>query len=310
MLFKAPKNFTVNFILDFLSKIEKTFDWKQKAIPNVQIDLSEVEKTDILGLLIFYKFIDYTYANYCFRKPQIFVEEYYNNIWSKYEFDKLIQAYIANNEVTEKPFKEFKVILEDKFIIAPQALLRESNYSKEYLEAEFIPKIEQYYENRPKIPDLIFSCFSEILLNFWEHAVSDTKSVILADGNQSKIEIACADTGTGIITNLQSFFANKYRKEELLTKAVERGITSKPKTNHMGFGLWIVNELVTANNGRLRLISQGYYFYNDFGKIKSGKCAYWPGTIIYVNLNLDKPRTLVDVLSSPIKYNLKINFTS
>ena len=71
----------------------------------------------------------------------------------------------------------------------------------------------------------------------------------------------------------------------MLSKCVQRGVTSKPNSNHMGFGLWLVNELITLNNGRLHLYSQGHYYFNDFGKIKKGLCAFWPGTIIYLNIN-------------------------
>ena len=36
----------------------------------------------------------------------------------------------------------------------------------------------------------------------------------------------------------------------------------------MGYGLWILNEIVTATKGRLHLYSEGAYVFNDFGKIK------------------------------------------
>ena len=309
MEFQAPKNFTKNFIPEFLRKIEKTFYWKNKLVPNINIDLSNIKKIDILGLLIIYKYIDFTYTHFCFKKPNLQVESYIEDAWNEYEFDKLIKAYISNKEVTELPFKQFKIKVEEKFIIAPQALLRNSTYTNEYLTNEFIPKIEQYYNKDSKTTDLIFSCFSEILLNFWEHAVLDTKSVIIADGNKDKIEIACADTGIGIISNLDTIFKDKINPIEYLSKSVQKGVTSKPNSNHMGFGLWLVNELVKLNNGRLHLYSEGYFYFNDYGKIKTGPCSYWPGTIIYVNLNLKNPKTLSELLSSTINKNLKINFT-
>lgn len=309
MVIQAPKYLTKNFIPQFLRKVEKTFEWKNKQVPNVQIDLSTIQEADILGLLIIYKYIDFTYTHYCFKKPNLHIDHYINDTWAKYEFDELIRAYISNKEVTDKPFKEFRIKLENNFIIAPQALLRNSNYSNEYLQNEFIPKLGKYYNNEQKITDLIFSCFSEILLNFWEHAVQDTKSVIIADGNKSKIEIACADTGKGIVSNLNDFFGESCKKADLLKKSVEKGITSKPNSNHMGFGLWLVNELVKLNNGRFHIYSQGYYYFNDFGKIKSGSCPFWPGTIIYINLNLNNPKTLSDLLSLNVSNKLKINFT-
>lgn len=308
MEFQAPKNLTKNFIVEFLRKIEITFGWKGKAVRNVAIDLSKIQKIDILGLLVIYKYIDFTSTHKCFYEPTLWVDEYINDVWRQYEFDKLIQAYMNNNE-TDKPFKDLKVTYDDRFILAPQALLRNSNYSNEYLKKEFIPKIQQYYKENPKVTDLIFSCFSEILLNFWEHAVDDTRSIIIADGNPDVIDIACADTGIGIISSLKPHFKN-LKDIELISKAVERGVTSKPNTNHMGFGLWLVNELVKLNNGKLHLYSEGYFYYNNFGKIKSGACPYWPGTIIYVNLNLKNPKTFVDLNLPELSRKLKINFTT
>jgi hypothetical protein len=40
---------------------------------------------------------------------------------------------------------------------------------------------------------MILLTFSEILLNFWEHATEDTKSIIVAHGNKDQIEIALGE---------------------------------------------------------------------------------------------------------------------
>jgi hypothetical protein len=304
----APKRITKNSVQEFLRKFEFTLSWKDKLVANIQINLNSVVEVDILGLLIIYKYIDFTYHNNCFRKPELITNSYIDSSWTKYEFDKLILAYVSNKDVTEKAFKEFRIKFDGKFIIAPQALLRTGNYTKDYLENEFIPKLSNYYNDDIKVTDLIFSCFSEILLNFWEHAVADTKSVIMADGNKEKIEIACADTGIGIISNLSNQF-NDINLSELLSLSVEKGVTSKPNSNHMGFGLWLVNELISLNYGRLHLYSQGYYYYNDFGRISKGKCPYWPGTIIYINLYLSNPKTISDLIPNDFSKELKIKFT-
>lgn len=308
-VFSLPKNLTVNYVEDFLSTVEKTFKWKDQAKPDIAVNLQKVEKIDIIGLLVLYKYIDFTYHNYCFKKPKLNSSPFMNSAWKKYEFEELFLAFIENKGITDKAYKDFKVKVEDKFIIAPQALLRNTSYTSEYLKQEFIPKIESYYKFDSKCVDIIFGCFSEILLNFWEHAPTDTKSVIIADGNKSKIEIACADTGIGIVENLFKFYKGKIPKDQILRKALEKGVTSKPNSNHMGFGLWLVNELVTANNGRFYLYSQGFYYHNNFGKIKSGKFPFWPGTIVYVNINLTKPKNLSDILNGADLLKIKINFT-
>lgn len=37
-------------------------------------------------------------------------------------------------------------------------------------------------------------------------------------------------------------------------------------TNHMGYGLWILDEIVTATQGKLHIYSEGAYIFNNHGK--------------------------------------------
>jgi signal transduction histidine kinase len=154
---------------------------------------------------------------------------------------------------------------------------------------------------------MILLVFSEILLNFWEHAIEDTESIIVAHGNSQNIEIACADTGNGIISTLGgSMISENFRPEQILLESLKRGVTSKKMTNHMGYGLWILDQITTMVKGRLHIYSQGAYYYNEYGSKKSGRCGYWQGTIVYISLPLQKPKTLVDIeplVSSEIKIN-------
>lgn len=119
-------------------------------------------------------------------------------------------------------------------------------------------------------------------MNFWEHAVNDTKSIIVASGNKVKVEIACADTGNGVISTLSPTLVHQISKEEVLVKSLEKGITSKKMTNHMGYGLWILNEIVTATKGRLHLYSEGAYVFNDFGKIKKALVLFGRDNHYYI----------------------------
>ncbi len=78
----------------------------------------------------------------------------------------------------------------------------------------------------------------------------------------------------------------------------------------MGYGLWILNEIVTATKGRLHLYSEGAYVFNDFGKIKKGPCSFWQGTIIYISLPLVNPQSLSDIKGVEFDKlkNIKIKF--
>lgn len=312
IVFRGPAKFTLNSIEDFLKEYEIVFSWKEKMVPNVQMVFDNVQKIGMIGLLLIYKVIDFTYKNNCFKKPKLFPSQELDNAWHEFEFWELMKAYISNKDVTEKAYKEFKVKVDNQFIIAPQALLRNTTYTQEYLQEEFLPKISNHYSYNDRIITNVFTCLSEILLNFWEHAVEDTKSIILANGNKSKVEIACADTGQGIISTLSKFYPNlKGYPEEILAKSLERGVTSKRHTYHMGYGLWIVNEIIKNNNSRLHIYSEGAYYKNDYGKVMVGRCGYWRGTIVYINLDITNPKTPNDFnIIDPRTFNdLKINFT-
>jgi hypothetical protein len=311
ILFEFPKILKPNSIYQLLNSLERAFSMEEKLEPNVIINLQKVKKTSLLGILLNYKFIEYTYKHNCFRKPELFVNDYIEKEWERYGFTKLIYSFVSNRDLTERNYKNLKVQVDDRFIIAPQALLRSKNYSDKFLKTEFLPKIENYYKKDDKVVSMIFLCLSEILLNFWEHAIDDTNSILVAEGNENHIEIACADTGNGIITTLNRVFENSsINRPNTLKKSVEKYVTSKKMTNHMGYGLWILNQIAKRTNGRFHIYSEGAYFKNDFSKEIADKCGYWKGTIIYLSLPLKNPITLSDLENhNDNKFNdIKINW--
>jgi hypothetical protein len=309
--FDFPKILKINNTVQLLNSLEKAFSMEEQLIPDAKIDLGKVKKTSLIGILLNYKFVEYTYKHNCFRKPEMIVNPYIEKEWERYGFTKLIHSFISNKDLTERNYKNLKVKVDDRFIIAPQALLRSKDYSDRFLKSEFLPKIENYYSKNDKVVSMIFLCLSEILLNFWEHAVDDTNSILVAEGNENHIEIACADTGNGIITTLNKVYENSsIDRANTLKKSVEKFITSKKMTNHMGYGLWILNQITTKTKGRFHIYSEGAFFKNDFGKEFADKCGYWKGTIIYLSLPLKNPVTLTDIENHDNKKfnDIKINW--
>jgi len=296
MIIEIPKILKLNDIATFLMRIEKVFSMQEKMEPNVIIDLTKIKKTSVLGILLIYKLIDYTYHHNCFKRPNLNVNEFIKKEWHRYGFFELIESYVSNKDISENSYKGLRIHVEDKFIIAPQPLLRKDNYSNKVLKDKFLPKIEKYYSHDDKAVSMIFLCLSEVLLNFWEHAVEDTKSILVAEGNKQVIEIACADTGNGIVSTLgKTLHAQNYSKQQILKKSVEKGVTSKSMTNHMGYGLWILDEIIKLTNGKLHIYSQGAFYRNDMGNKQSGECGFWQGAIIYLSLPLRNPKTLSDI---------------
>lgn len=311
MMFDFPKILKPNSTVQLLNSLEKAFSLEEQLIPDAKINLSKVKNTSLLGILLNYKFIEYTYKHNCFRKPEMIVNDYIEKQWERYGFTKLIHSFVSNKDLTERNYKNLRVQIDERFIIAPQALLRSKDYSDKFMKSEFLPKIEDYYKRNDKVVSMIFLCLSEILLNFWEHAVDDTNSILVAEGNNSHIEIACADTGNGIITTLNKVFENSsIDRANTLKKSVEKYVTSKKMTNHMGYGLWILNQITTKTKGRFHIYSEGAFFKNDFGKEIADKCGYWKGTIIYLSLPLKNPVTLTDIENHDNKKfnDIKINW--
>lgn len=162
-----------------------------------------------------------------------------------------------------------------------------------------MPNIKEYYDFSPKVVEMIFGCFSEMLLNFWEHAITDTRSIIVAEGDKHGINIVCADTGDGIISTLSNLskYKNK-RQNALLRLAFNKNITSKEHDpNHMGCGLWIIDQTVSLSNGEMWVFSEGWCYHNNNGKKDVIETGYWKGTIIAVYLPTKNPITMNDIMN-------------
>ncbi|WP_157811517.1 ATP-binding protein [Lacinutrix sp. Bg11-31] len=305
-----PKNLGVNSINLVLTEFKDVFNYNEQRLTGYVLDLSKIRKINVLGMLIVYKIIEYSVEKKCFQNPEIHYEELMEDKWAEFEFIPILNSYIKEVDSSQS-FKNLKIQLTDKFILAPQPLLRNSDFTDKYLKNKFLPKIKQYYQGRDKVISMVFTCFSEILLNFWEHAVDDTKSIMIADGNKNYMEIACSDTGNGIISTLKKNPKyNGFSNTELISKCVNKNVTSKENTYHMGFGLWIIDQIVKEVKGRFHLFSEGVHYSNEYGKVKIKNTGFWQGTIVYIALPLNNAKSLCDIdrFKTKAMDNIKIDF--
>ncbi|MBO4417853.1 MAG: HAMP domain-containing histidine kinase [Bacteroidales bacterium] len=174
---------------------------------------------------------------------------------------------------------------EDTIYIAPIVLSKDSDVYADK-EEEIYQKIRAYYNADSTVVGTIMSCLSEVGSNFIRHAEESTNSVMVARGNKDFFELACADTGIGTITSLRPVLNGKYQVHEVLRKALEPGVTSKPGTNHSGSGLWLISKYVSFSKGDLFLFSEGAFCHQKKSNFKMGQCGKWKGTIIYVIIPL------------------------
>lgn len=305
----APKKFRANTLKKFIDDCSIIFNYINKNEAGLFLDLTKIRECNIIGVLLIYKVMEFSVNKNCFLNPHYEMSSEFSDCISKYGFTNLIQSLIADKIATEKEFENLKISVTDNFIIAPQALLRNDTYSSEILNEKFTPKIQEYYSYDRKVTSMIFTCFSEIFLNFWEHANDDTQSIIVANGHKKNIEIACADNGIGVLSSLNNSGKSSTSDLKTFISSLEKGVTSKKFSNHMGFGLWLIDEIVKRSKGRLHLYSEGYYYQREFDKVEYGKCGFWQGSVIYLSLPLNNPVTLADIEEiNTNKLKLNINW--
>lgn len=294
MKIETPKFFTLKHIEDFLSDISVYLERENKQEPNFVLDVSKIKEICLLGQLVLYKFISYTVENKCFDSPKMLGinNEILKEQLGRSGFWELIDTYVKkpnNKKAIVKSYNNLKIVSEDDFLIAPQKLLRNDSDNKEKLENEYLDEVLKFYSNTQKAHTICF-CIAELFSNFWSHATLDAGTVMVARGNGNNIEICFADTGEGIINS----FVNsdkKYKKsskKQLMKMALSKNGTSKPNTNHLGLGLYMINCVVSKGTQNIFKIYSDTeeYTYDAKNKGVYKSISYWKGTITYLKLNI------------------------
>ena len=310
IIYKTPKNFCAQNARFFLKNIEGVFKLDYSETNGVFFNVMQTKQIDLLGLLLVYKFLNYTVKKQCFANPQTDLK---NNKTISSELKRLGFQKLVDENFTIKDPDDTKTEFTEMggFFLAPIVLERRGGADKDNI---IETKIRNYYDDT-QISQGLLQCIGEISSNFQEHAVSDTKSVLVARGNKKQIEIACADNGSGIISTLMPSLNKNYSKcrYEVIKKSIEENVTSKAKEGHMGCGLWIVNQFVTNTNGVMYIFSQDGYLMNKKGTIKCGQSPFWKGTIVYVNMPLSNKEVFSKIMKEKeinieLKYpNIELN---
>lgn len=295
MIFLVPKKMTAQYIGHFVNAFEMLFKVNQHTT-DVVIDAYEVSELGMLGCLLLYKVMEYGTHVKKLLSPKINIEDSAFGVYAKVGFGELFGK-VSNFKINSGlKYKEF-----DGFFIAP-INLNVKDYDN--VNTMLCKKINDYYNNQDKAFALL-TCITEIASNFHEHSKDEQDSILVARGNKKEIEIACADTGIGVVTSLMK--NERYRAIlgkadgcDILAKAFEKGVTSKDNSNHMGYGLWLVKNIVGTLGGEIHIYSENAHYINKNGKIKKGANGYWKGTIIYVKLALNNEETI---------HNFVINLT-
>ena len=286
----APKSIELNSVTSFVRLFNFVFDLSGQEKPNYHLAFGKVERCDVTGVLLLYKLLEYTVTTRCFSSPthDIAYNDLLKESISEYGFLDLIKSLMNNpNDVDLRPYKKLKISSGKKVLIAPIALIRNDTiHSLDIIKTQYVPIISDFYEDET-VQQMILGVFTEVMHNFWAHAIADNKSIIVGYGTKHYFEIVCCDNGAGIDGTMRERYNNKDSKV-LVKRAMENGVTSKENTSHMGYGLWFINEVVTKTRGSLTIISNDVLYRNDFGKISVTNTPSWKGCIVSVKLPLLK----------------------
>lgn len=289
-IYRMPQNLSVCSAKQYLDEVEPIFSLADARVKGVELDTSQTVKADIFGQLLLYKFIEYTIHKGCFSGPNtnLKANAKLKNLLDITGFLPFVNEFmnkknnVLRNDIPDEYKLEWKQA--DKIYIAPIVLSQKNNYSEK--EEQIRQKIRDYYNGDPTIVGTIMSCISEVGSNFLEHAEETTNSVMVAAGNKEYFEVACADTGRGVLSSLRKVFKNRMQKHELLRMALNKGVTSKPGTSHLGAGLWLISQYVSFSGGEMYIFSEGASCHQKKNHFKMGQCGYWKGTIVYIRMSL------------------------
>lgn len=296
-----PMNFTASHIHEALYALCNVFELENAKQLNTLLRIDKVHKIDLLGVVIAYKFIEFTITHNCFDKPCLLGEDnhYFGEAIKKYGFQRLLDGFMGEN-IKSKLYKDIKITSTANVIIVPHILDRANNKSQEDLNKKYYPAILNYYGASSKKTTMICTCVSEIILNFWRHAKGDNFSVAVACGDQDGIEVVCVDNGTGILSSLRSVAMYSTLSDKvLIKKCVKQRVTSQPGTSHTGDGLWLIDKLCELSESTFYVVSEGASYCRRGRKTKVEETGFWKGTIIYLNLRLTNAKTLSDISQAP-----------
>lgn len=276
-----PKSITNTKIEDYLSSISEIFQNTDKHIPNIHLRFDKVIRISLLGQLLMFKTLEYGARNGCFEDAELSMSEELKREVKSTGIHRLLDDYLKG-KLKDWFGKDTRLKHEytDRFFIEPFRINRSEKADRGL--SECLERVSDFYSQEDITISAIAKVLSELYSNFWEHATDDSGTIMGAKGSQESVEMVFVDTGQGILTSLRDVYNQTMCT---LSQAVSKGITSKPGTNHMGYGLWHIREICKANKGWFQIFSEGrMYTLTNTGEAEK-KCPYWHGTIVRVEMN-------------------------
>ena len=171
--------------------------------------------------------------------------------------------------------------------------------------ASDIAKIARCFGADDQTERSISISMSEIMENCFAHGEIGTSLIGLACAQSwpkgSKAQVAIADLGVGIRESLtrNADLAPQVNSINSCEFASRFGVTSKPEKGHAGYGLALARQLLAANGGTFMVVSHDEWFCANGPHVSGGSLASpWPGTLVVLEWNTNKPLRVRDVYDS------------
>lgn len=160
-----------------------------------------------------------------------------------------------------------------------------------WLEYKFTPWMRDVLNVSHAALDSVRTCVKEVFNNINDHSTLNTGFVHVQHyPNMRVVRITMSDFGAGIPTTIRRQFGDMSDQQAVLY-ATEEGVTSKSKPNNMGAGLCYLIDRVTADHGKVRIVSLGGNLYCCRGKNgqperrKVAGNGVYPGTLVDIELD-------------------------
>lgn len=299
--FPISNKLVVNNLYEVINKFSFIFKYEGRYLRNVEIDAWNLSKIDLIGILLFYKVTEFVYKKNCFANPGIVYKDdgVLKKSLVKYGFsDRILRFFTVNDSIGKMP--DFEIQFEGEVVIAPAALVREKRNTKDKFDYKILEALDKLYEGYPDpMKSSLLQCSTEISSNFYNHAIEDLDTIILARATTGSFEIACIDNGSGIVKTFDNNVTNIDDRLEILKSSFKKGVTSKPDSNHMGYGLWLLDSIVKKYDGHLLVVTDGLKYEVRRNKIQAMSFPFWKGTLVYLKLPIREDMDLAKILDNP-----------
>lgn len=302
IVIRLPEKVEAKYITTIVRQLNTFYRYDNAQIPRFYLSFSKVKSVDIVGVLVLYKFLEYSVSNKCFFNPTTVDVDIINDQVKEYGFESLIASCYKDRKKMEEEYAKLRSKITNKLLVSPIIIFTGLN-NKDRIEKDCFDKVTQFY-GEGQLSDMILMVFSELIGNFYSHSNDQSRSIVVAYGKKDYVEIACADAGIGIVESLRSRLGFK-NNLALLRSAFAKGISSKPSSDHMGYGLWMIDETIKKNSGYLFAYSQDAYYERRGDRVTCVEAPKWKGTIVYLKLNTANPISVKDIID---KHKTRLQF--